>query len=61
LEDWLVVSLTPDYHLTIQLNDAEPVDVVLQDPSGLYTGGGLELVVAKARVTVSYLVVTVPQ
>ena len=29
LEDWLVVSLTSDYHLTIQLNDAEPVDVVL--------------------------------
>jgi hypothetical protein len=61
LEDWLVVSLTPDDHLTIQLNDAEPVDVVLQDPSGLYTGGGLELVVAKARVTISYLVVTAPQ
>jgi hypothetical protein len=61
LEDWLVVSLTPDYHLTIQLNDAEPVEVTLQDPNGLYTGGGLEFVVGKARATISYLVVTAPQ
>jgi hypothetical protein len=61
LEDWFMVSLTPDYRLTIQLNDAEPVQVVLQDPSGLYTGGGLELVVGKARATVSFLVVTAPQ
>jgi hypothetical protein len=60
LEDWLMVSLTPDYHLTIQLNDAEPVEVVLQDPSGLYTGGGIELVVGQARATFSYLVVTAP-
>jgi hypothetical protein len=60
LEDWLVVSLTKDYQLTIQLNDAEPVVVTLQDPSGLYTGGGIELVVGKARVTVSYIVVTAP-
>jgi hypothetical protein len=60
LEDWLMVTLTPDYHLTIQLNDAEPVEVVLQDPSGLYTGGGLSLVVGQARATVSYFVVTAP-
>jgi hypothetical protein len=61
LEDWLVVSLTPDYRLTIQLNDAEPVEVVLQDPSGLYTGGGIELVVGQARATISYFMVTAPQ
>jgi len=61
LEDWLVVSLTADYQLTIQLNDAEPVVVTLQDPSGLYTGGGLEFVVGKARATISYMVVTEPQ
>ena len=60
LEDWLTVTFTADYHLTIQLNDSEPVEVVLQDPSGLYTGGGLELVVAQARATFSYLVVTTP-
>ena len=61
LEDWLVVSLTSDYQLTIQLNDAEPVVVTLQDPSGLYTGGGMELVVRQARATFSYLVITAPQ
>jgi hypothetical protein len=60
-EDWLMVSLTPDYRLTVQLNDAEPVDVELQDPSNLYTGGGIEMVVSQARATFSYWVVTAPQ
>lgn len=60
LEDYLVVTLTPDYRLTVQINDSEPIQVILQDPSGLYTGGGLELVVGQARVTFSYIVVTAP-
>ena len=55
-----MVTLTPDYRLTVQINDSEPIQVVLQDPSGLYTGGGLELVVGQARVTFSYVVVTAP-
>jgi hypothetical protein len=59
-EDWLMVTLTPDDHLTVQLNDAEPVDVVLSDPSKLYTGGGLEMVVGQSRATFSYVVITVP-
>jgi hypothetical protein len=61
LEDWLKVSLTTDYRLTVQLNDANPVEVQLNDPAGLYTGGGLELVVGQAKATFSYIVVTAPR
>ena len=45
----------------VRITSPEPVVVTLQDPSGLYTGGGLEFVVGKARATISYLVVTEPQ
>lgn len=61
LEDWLMVSFTPDYRLTVQFNDADPFEVRLEDPSGLYTGGGLELVVGQARATFSYIIVTAPR
>ncbi|MGH2522778.1 MAG: hypothetical protein ACRDH2_09785 [Anaerolineales bacterium] len=61
LEDWLMVSFTPDYRLTVQLNDADPFEVRLEDPSGLYTGTGLEFVVGRARATFSYIVVTAPR
>jgi hypothetical protein len=60
-EDWLRLSLSDDYRLRVQLNDADAFDVVLEDPAGLYTGGGIELVVAHARATFSYLVVTAPR
>ena len=60
LEDWLMVSFTADYRLTVQLNDSEPVIVTLSDPSSLYTGGGIEMVVSQARATFSYVVITVP-
>jgi hypothetical protein len=59
-DDWLMVSFTADYRLTIQINDAEPVEIRLEDPAGLYTGGGLELVVGRARATFSFIVVTAP-
>jgi hypothetical protein len=58
--DWLRLSFTADNHLTVHFNDADPFEVALADPSGLYTGGGLELVVSRARATFSYVVVTKP-
>ena len=61
LDDWLSLSFTADYHLTVQVNDAEPVEVTLDDPAGLYTGGGLELVVGRAKAIVSFIVVTAPR
>jgi hypothetical protein len=60
-EDWLMVSFSDDYRLRIQLNDADPFDVTLEDPAGLYTGGGIELVAAHARATFSFLVITAPR
>ena len=60
-EDWLDVSFTTGYLLTVQLNDANPVQVQLNDPAGLYTGGGLELVVGQAKATFSFIVVTAPR
>jgi hypothetical protein len=59
--DWLMVSFTPDLRLTVQINDAEPVEVLLEDPSALYTGGGVELVIGRARATFSFIVVTARQ
>ncbi len=59
-DDWLMVSFTADYRLTIEINDAEPVEVRLEDPAGLYTGGGIELVVGRARATFSFVVITQP-
>ncbi len=61
LEDWLMITFTEDYRLTIQFNDADPFEVRLEDPAGLYTGGGLELVVSQARAIFSYVVVTTPR
>jgi hypothetical protein len=57
-EDWLMVSLSPDNRLTVQLNDSDSFEVFLEDPSGLYTGEEVALVVNRARVTFSYLVIT---
>lgn len=61
LEDWLMISFTTDYVLTIHFNDADPFEVRLEDPAGLYSGGGLELVVGNAKATFSYVVVTAPR
>jgi hypothetical protein len=61
LEDWLMISFTTDYVLTIHFNDADPFEVRLEDPAGLYSGGGLELVVGNARAIFSYVVVTTPR
>lgn len=60
-EDWLRMSFTADNRLTVQFNDSDPFEVLLEDPAGLYGGGGIELVVSEARVTFSYVVVTAPQ
>ena len=60
-EDWLRLSFTTENLLTVQFNDADPFEVALADPSGLYTGGGLELVVSRARATFSFVVVVAPQ
>jgi hypothetical protein len=59
-EDWLDIAFTADNLLTIQLNDADPFEVHLEDPSGLYAGGGIELVVNHARASFSFIVVTAP-
>ncbi len=59
-EDFLHMTFTADNHLTIQLNDSDVFEVLLEDSAGLYAGGGLELVVSEARVTFSYVVVTGP-
>jgi hypothetical protein len=60
-EDWLKLSFTAENLLTVEFNDADPFEVALADPSGLYTGGGLELVVSRARATFSFIVVVVPE
>ena len=59
-EDWLRMSFTADNLLTVQFNDSDPFEVLLEDAAGLYAEGGLELVVSEARVTFSYVVVTAP-
>jgi hypothetical protein len=59
-DDWLHLTFTADNVLTVQLNDADAFEVTLEDPSGLYAGGGLQFVVARARVSFNYVVVTVP-
>jgi hypothetical protein len=59
-EDWLRLSFTADNILTVRFNDADPFEVALADPSGLYSGGGIELVASRARATFSFLVVTAP-
>ncbi len=59
--DWLSVSFTDDYRLTVQLNDADPFEIQLEDPAGLYAGGGIALVVGRARATFSFLVITSPR
>ena len=60
-EDWLRMSFTADNLLTVQFNDSDPFEVLLEDAAGLYADGGLDLVVSEARVTFSYVVVTAPQ
>ena len=60
-DDWLHMTFTADNHLTVQLNDGDPFEVLLEDEAGLYSGGGLDLVVSEARVTFNYVVVTAPE
>src|SRR5690606_23918079 len=60
-EDFMRVSFTDDNRLTVQFNDADTFEVHLEDAAGLYTGGGMELVVGRARATFSYVVVTAPR
>jgi hypothetical protein len=60
-EDWLHISFTTENRLTVQLNDGDPFEVLLEDPAGLYAGGGIDLVVSEARVNFSYIVVTAPR
>jgi len=59
-EDWLRLGFTADNHLSVQLNDSDVFEVVLEDDAGLYAEGGIELIVSEARVTFSYVVVTAP-
>ncbi len=59
-EDWLRLGFTADNRLTVQLNDSDTFEVLLEDEAGLYAGGGIDLIVSEARVTFSYLVVTAP-
>lgn len=59
-DDWLHLTFTAGNVLTVQFNDADPFEVTLDDPSGLYAGGGLQLVVARARATFNFVVVTAP-
>ncbi|MCC6192715.1 MAG: SH3 domain-containing protein [Anaerolineales bacterium] len=60
-EDWLHLVFTADNLLTVQLNDADPFEVHLDDSAGLYTGGGLALVVNHARASFSFIVITAPR
>ena len=41
-EDWLAVAFSEDNILRVQFNDADSVEIHLDDPAGLYSGGGLE-------------------
>ncbi len=59
-DDWLHLTFTRANVLTVQFNDADPFEVTLDDPAGLYASGGLELVVARARASFNYIVVTAP-
>jgi hypothetical protein len=60
-EDWLHLTFTANNTLTVRFNDADPFEVLLEDPAELYTDGGLQLVVSEARVTFSYVVITAPR
>jgi hypothetical protein len=60
-EDWLDIAFTVDNLLTVQLNDGDPFEVHLEDAAGLYTGGGIELVVNHARANFSFIVITAPR
>lgn len=59
-DDWLHLTFTADNLLTIQFNDADAFEVTLEDPGGLYAGGGIELVVARARASFNFVVITAP-
>ncbi|MCC7358330.1 MAG: SH3 domain-containing protein [Anaerolineales bacterium] len=59
-DDWLHLTFTDDNVLTVQFNDADPFEVTLEDAAGLYAGGGIALVVARARATFDFVVVTTP-
>jgi hypothetical protein len=59
-EDFLHMTFTAENHLTVQLNDGDPFEVLLEDDAGLYAGGGIDLVVSEARVNFSFFVVTAP-
>jgi hypothetical protein len=59
-EDFLHMTFTPENRLTVQLNDGDAFEVLLEDDAGLYAGGGIDLVVSEARVNFSYFVVTAP-
>ena len=54
------MTFTADNVLTIQFNDADAFEVTLEDPGGLYAGGGLELVVSRARASFNFVVITAP-
>lgn len=60
-EDYLRLGFTADNRLTVQVNDSDVFEVLLEDSAGLYAAGGIELIVSEARVTFSYVVVTGPR
>lgn len=59
-DDWLHLTFTADNVLTVQFNDADAFEVTLADPAGLYADGAIEFVVARARASFNFVVITAP-
>lgn len=60
MPDQLLVSMTEDYRITIQINDARPIETRLEDLTGTYNEGAMELEMFNAVVRFYYMVVVQP-
>lgn len=57
----IYLSFSSDYKLEIQINGFDPISVNLQDPSGKYNSGKIDIVTSNIDVEIDYIVITVPK
>lgn len=60
MPDQLLVSMSEDYRLKVQINDALPLEIRLEDLTGAYNEGAIELEVFNAIVQFYYMIVVQP-
>lgn len=57
----IFLSLSPDYKLEIQINGFDPISVNLQDPSGRYASGKINIVTNNIDIGIDHIVITAPK